>query len=122
MYEIFVQLCQANNVTPYRVAADTGIGRSTFTDWKTGRSKPTIKKLQKIADYFGVSIDYLTTGTDPATGDDSPYYTDPEVREIANAIHENESLRVLFDASKDISADDLRMVTDLVKRIKKENG
>lgn len=122
MYDVFVQLCQANDVTPYVVGKATKIPASTFSDWKNGRSKPKQDKLQRIADFFGVSVEYLMTGTDPTTGDDSPYYTDPEVREIANAIHENESLRVLFDASKDISADDLRIVTDLVKRIKKENG
>lgn len=64
MYSAFVQLCQEKGVTPYKVAKDTGINRSTFTDWKTGRSVPKIDKLQKLADYFGVSIEYLATGKD----------------------------------------------------------
>lgn len=62
MYEIFEELLKKYNVTAYRVSKETGVGQSTFTDWKKGRSVPKLEKLQKIADYFGVSIDYLMTG------------------------------------------------------------
>jgi repressor LexA len=33
--------------------------KSTFTDWKRGRSKPKAEKLKILADYFGVSVDYF---------------------------------------------------------------
>lgn len=62
MYEIFVKLLEKYGVTAYKVSKATGIGGSTFTDWKNGRSIPKQDKLQKIADYFGVTIDYLMTG------------------------------------------------------------
>lgn len=119
MYDVFVQLCQLNDVTAYKVSAETGINRSTFSDWKSGRSKPSMAKLKKIADYFNVTVDYLMTGKDPVTSEDTPYYNDPEVRQIANDIYQNEDLRILMDASRDISSDDLRMITDLVRKIKK---
>lgn len=59
MYEIFEQLLQARNVTAYQVAKATGIAQSTLSDWKKGRSIPKMDKMQKIADYFGISVDYL---------------------------------------------------------------
>ena len=59
MYEKFSTLLQQKNVTAYRVAKDTGIPANTFTDWKTGRSKPTVDKLAVLAKYFGVSIEYF---------------------------------------------------------------
>ena len=62
MYEIFVKLLEKYGVTAYKVSKATGIGGSTFTDWKNGRSVPKQDKLQKIADYYGVTIDYLMTG------------------------------------------------------------
>lgn len=62
MYEIFVKLLEQHGVTAYKVSKATGIAGSTFTDWKTGRSVPKQDKLQKIADYFGVTVDYLMTG------------------------------------------------------------
>lgn len=65
MYEIFEKLLSEKGVTAYKVSQETGIGRSTFTDWKSGRSEPKQEKLIKIADYFGVSVDYLMTGEEP---------------------------------------------------------
>lgn len=62
MYSIFEKLCDKNNVTPYKVGKATGIATSTLSDWKTGKSNPKPAKLQKIADYFNVSVDYLMTG------------------------------------------------------------
>lgn len=60
MYSKYVELRDSKNLTDYRVAKDTGIPKSTFTDWKNGRSEPKIDKLQKITDYLGVPINVLT--------------------------------------------------------------
>lgn len=60
MYEIFEKLIKEKGITAYRVAKETGLGTSTFSDWKIGRSAPKIDKLKKIADYLEVDIDYLT--------------------------------------------------------------
>ena len=65
MYEIFCKLLEEKGVSAYKVGKATGIAGSTFTDWKTGRSVPKQDKLQKIADYFGVSLEYLMTGKEP---------------------------------------------------------
>ncbi|MDE6567944.1 MAG: helix-turn-helix domain-containing protein [Lachnospiraceae bacterium] len=46
-------------MTDYRVATETGITKSTFTDWKNKRSEPKVDKLRKIADYFGKPIEYF---------------------------------------------------------------
>ena len=59
VYEKFAELLVKFNKTTYQVAKETGIGQNVFSNWKTGRSKPKIDKLKKVADYFGVSIDYF---------------------------------------------------------------
>lgn len=59
MYERFAELLTKYGVTAYRVSKETGISRTTFSEWKSGRSTPKMDKLQKIADYFGVSFAYL---------------------------------------------------------------
>ena len=59
MYEKYVKLRDERGLTDYRVSVDTGIVKSTFTDWKTGRSKPKLDKLQKLAAYFGVEVTYF---------------------------------------------------------------
>ena len=64
VYEKYVALRESKGVTDYRISVDTGITKSTFTDWTTGRSKPKIDKLKILADYFGVSIEYFLKDTE----------------------------------------------------------
>lgn len=64
MYEIFEKLLQEHGVTAYRVAKEAGVTQSTLSDWKRGKSTPKTENMKKIADYFGVTIDYLMTGKD----------------------------------------------------------
>lgn len=59
LYEHYIELRDKKGVTDYRVSKDTGITKSTFTDWKNGRSQPKVDKLKILADYFGVSIEYF---------------------------------------------------------------
>lgn len=62
-YGIFDRLLKINGTTVYRVSKSTGISASTFTDWKNGRSVPKIDKIKLIADYFGVPLEYMMTGS-----------------------------------------------------------
>ena len=62
MYKIFEELLNLHGITAYKVAKETGISTSTMTEWKKGKYVPKADKLQKIADYFGVSLEYLMTG------------------------------------------------------------
>ena len=62
MYEVFEQLIQKHGVTSYKVAKEAGVTQTALSNWKAGRSTPTTKTLQKIADYFGVTVDYLISG------------------------------------------------------------
>lgn len=64
MYENFEKLMKEKGVSAYRVGKDCGIPQSSMSDWKTGKGHPKADRLQKIADYFNVSIDYLLTGKD----------------------------------------------------------
>lgn len=64
MYDVFEQLLQQHNMTAYRVSKETGVTQTALSNWKSGRSTPSVLTLQKIADYFGVSVDYLMTGND----------------------------------------------------------
>ena len=36
-----------------------GIKQSSYSDWENGKCKPNYEKLEKIADFFGVSLDWL---------------------------------------------------------------
>lgn len=84
MYEIYCKLRDSKGVKDSDVVKATGITKSTFSDWKSGRSKPKNDKLQKIADYFGVTIDYLMTGTEDKK--EPPVLTARDERDITKSL------------------------------------
>lgn len=121
MYEIFEKLCIENNVTPYRVCKETGLTTATISNWKAGRYSPKADKMQKIADYFNVSVEYLMTGEEKESGE--KYYLNDETAHIAQKIFENKELRLLFDAAEDAPAEDLQTVHSMLLALKrKEKG
>lgn len=63
-YDRFSELCSNAGITPYRFSSMTGIGQSTIAMWKKNGAIPHGETLQKIADFFSVSTDYLLTGED----------------------------------------------------------
>lgn len=59
MYEKFKKLLEERGVTSYQVSMATGISQSTLSDWKQGLYTPKVDKIMKIADYFGVPLEYF---------------------------------------------------------------
>ena len=59
MYEIFEQLLQKYGYSVYKVSKDTGIPQTTLYSWKKNNSKLAGDTAKILANYFGVSIDYL---------------------------------------------------------------
>lgn len=88
MYEIFSELLQKYGVTPYKVSKETGVSQSTLSDWKRGISTPKPDKLQKIADYFGVSLTYLLTGNmEDSEKEKAPELTARDERDIEKILN-----------------------------------
>ncbi len=120
MYSVFEKLLKDRGITAYKVAKDTGVTTATLSSWKTGRYEPKPEKLKIIADYFGVSVDYLMTGEEKES---DKYYLNDETAEMAQALFENRDLRVLFDAARDASPEDLKTTYDMLMALKrKERG
>lgn len=46
------------------VSYATGIDQKTLSNYETGKTKPDSEALIRLADYFGVSIDYLVGRTE----------------------------------------------------------
>lgn len=118
MYEIFSELLQTHGVTPYKVSKETGVSQSTLSDWKRGISTPKQDKLQKIADYFNVSLEYLMTGEEKEGGE--RYYLNDETAQMAQKLFRNKELRVLFDAAQDATPEDLKTTYDMLMALKKK--
>lgn len=59
-FERVESLRKAKKISQGKLEKELGFSNGSISKWKT--SMPTPERLQKIADYFGVSIKYLMTG------------------------------------------------------------
>ena len=119
VYERIESLRKERKISQGNLEKELGFSNGSISKWKTSMPKP--ERLQKIADYFGVTVDYLMTGNE--SDGKERYYTNDETASIAQDIFENKELRLLFDAAKDAQPEDLRTVHQMLLALKrKERG
>ena len=112
MYEIYCKLRDSKCLKDADVVRSTGITKSTFSDWKSGRSVPKQDKMQKIADYFGVSVDYLMTGEET-----KGYYLNEETAKLAQEMFEDEDMRSLFDMKRNMPPERFKAHIEFMKNL-----
>lgn len=125
IYERYCKLRDERGMKDADVAKATGIGKSTFSDFKSGRSVPKMEKLQKIADLFGVSVTVFLKDdiTENVQKDIQQYlyYWNSDTAAVAQDIFDDSDLRALFDAAKGSRPQDLKMAAELLRRLKETN-
>lgn len=57
-YQMYLGLCNKSGLTPSKAALNMGISKTSVSRWKKGYT-PTDINLKKVADYFGVTVDYF---------------------------------------------------------------
>lgn len=72
MYKIFSKLMEEKGLTAYKVSKETGISQSVLSAWKNGTSVPRPVTFKILADYFGVSVEYLRGETAEKTAKEKP--------------------------------------------------
>lgn len=113
------ELCLKSGISMNKLEEELGFGKGYIS--KLGSSNPNTSKLQKIADYFSVSLDFLMTGNENVVTEE--YYLNQETANVAQKIFENKELRLLFDAAKDAEPEDLETVHNMLLALKrKERG
>lgn len=87
--------------------------KSMISRWENDLSTPTNAYLSAYAKYFNLDLNELL-GINPPTG----YYNDPEVVELAEELRTNPDYRILFDASKDLTKEDINTVLKIIEGLK----
>ena len=87
------------------------ITSSAVSGYELGTRVPTLEGLQAIAKYFGVSIDYLAGNTE--------YYSDPQAAELIQEYFERPELKILFDATKNVTREDILQVASILEKMSK---
>lgn len=113
VYERIENLRKSNGISQGKLEKELGFSNGSISKWKNSMPKP--ERLQKIADYFNVSVDYLMTGKETEGGE--TYYLNDETREIAQEIFENSDLKSLFDMSRKMPPERLKAHIEFMKKL-----
>lgn len=113
MYEKIKELCRANNISVNKLEQALGFAKGSLC--RIDVNKPSVDKLQKIAKYFNVGIEYLT-GEEKESSE--TYYLNDDARELAQFMFENPEYKVLFDASRKVKKEDIEFVKQMIDRMR----
>ena len=113
--EILKELRKAKGLSQMELAERLNVSKSLVGLYETGARKPSYEALEDIADFFNVDIDYLMGREDKST-----YYLDPEAAAVAQELLARPELKVLFKASRKVSAEDLKIVQAMVDTLAKK--
>ena len=113
--EIFVRnlryLMNARGVSQADICRELGMSSTTVSDWCTGKKYPRVDAMQRLADLLGVLFSTLTT---------EGGIQDFEDQQRIEVLHENPTLRMLFDKQRNMDQTDLNAVLAVVNAISKE--
>jgi len=113
--EIFVRnlryLMNARGISQADICRELGMSSTTVSDWCTGKKYPRVDAMQRLADLLGVLFSTLTT---------EGGIQDFEDQQRIEILHENPTLRMLFDKQRNMDQTDLNAVLAVVNAISKE--
>lgn len=118
-YERIKMLCKEKGVTV--TGTEKGLGFARGSLCKVNTNKPSMEKVQKLANYFDVSVEFLINGKEKSVEEEPHYYFNEDARDLALFMFENPEYKVLFDASRKVKKEDIEFVKQMIDRIRGDN-
>lgn len=109
MYEVYERLRNEKGLSNAEVSRATGVSTATLSQWKTGLYTPKMDKLEKIAAFLSVPVEYLVTGSLPSM--------DSDAARIAEYIIENDTVRLIVENIKELDEKERAWVLEAVRLI-----
>lgn len=111
VYEKIAELCKAKGMSIRQLQQAVGLPNGVIGRWR--ESSPNSDSISKVADYFGVSVDWLLGRTEEG------YYLDPIAVQLTEELKNRPEMQVLFDASRDVSSEDINFIIELINKMKR---
>jgi len=119
------QLRNETGVTMEDLAEEIGTTKSTISRYENNKREPKKHFIEKTADYFGVSTDYLLGLTNNRSNADKikkAISDDPELQETWEQIAQRENLQLLFKQTKDLDDKAIKQIIRIIKAIEDEEA
>lgn len=104
--------------------------QSTVAMWENGTNRPRNATLEKLANFFGVSTDYLLGRTDDAglgsniqitDENNRPIVLDDDALELIDSLRSRPEMKMLFSVSKKATAEDIIKAVKIIEALKDES-
>lgn len=104
-----LKLMQDNGISAHKLEVESAIAISSIQAWKSGKARPSLDAVTKIAEYFNVSVDYLVGKTDnptPLTSEEGTIAVPDKYGDVLVALNEGD---------KDLTQDDIDQIVRFIK-------
>ncbi|MCH5271612.1 MAG: helix-turn-helix transcriptional regulator [Lachnospiraceae bacterium] len=118
-YERLETLRKSKKISQGDLEKELGFSNGSISKWK--KSQPTFDRLKKLADYFGVTVEYLQNGE--TAGQKQGYYFNEETAKLAQEMFEDPDMRSLFDMKRNMPPERFKAHMEFMKSLyKQETG
>ncbi len=111
MKERIKKLCKDNGISLNKLEDTLGFGKGYLS--KLNSSSPNVSNIKKIADYFGVSVDWIMDGKETESG----YYLNEETAKLAQEMFEDEDMRSLFHMKRTMPPERFKAHMEFMKNL-----
>ena len=113
-YDVYQNLCKQINKSPSGAAIEMGLNKSTVSVWKRKGVTPTGDTLQKVADYFNVSVDYLLEKEETSPAE---LTEDDELNKYLEELKNRKEMRMLFKLASGATKEDVEKAVAIIEAL-----
>ena len=95
------------------------VSKSAISMWEKDLRSPSADLIERFADIYGVSTDYIITGRE--SNAPKGYYHDQEAAEYAEYLRTRPHAKILFSASKDMTKEDMEEAVQYIEYLKSKH-
>ena len=117
------KLRKESDLTQKELAEILNTTEATLSRYENGAREPKLDLIHKIANYFGVSVDYLLGNTDEKSNADKikkAISDDPELVEFWDKAKDREDLQLMLKQTKDLKPSTIKQIIEIIKTFEKE--
>ena len=119
--QTFIRLCNEKGVAPTVVCTSVGLSDAAFSKW-TDESIPRKATLMRIADYFGVTVDYLL-GSEPKENAPAAEAEEAdELNELLQELKTRPEMKMLFSLAKGATKEDVELAITIIERMRRDEN
>lgn len=112
--ERLLNLINEKKISKAKFLNDVGLNKSSFLNWSQRGTIPNGEVLSKIADYFGVTTDYLLGNTDKK---EKLSAESEELSEYLEKLRTDENYRMMFSLMNGATKEDVEKAVRVVKSL-----